>query len=474
VRFPATAFAGAVIAFGEANVRTDALLALAMVLPCACSSAEGSWQTAGQPPAGTAGGSSDAAMEAAPGVDAATSTDSPATMDASGTTAAEGGSPRLDAAGVEGGALTGFVHPGILVNKGQLDFLKQQIAAGAAPWMTAFTKTASSRFGAKTYTPAPVAVVECGPYSNPNIGCSAETNDAVAAYTQALLWTLTGDPGYAQTAVKIMNAWSAVLKQHTNSNAPLQSAWAGSVFPRAAEIIRYTYDGWAAADVSAFGAMLRSAYLPEIVNGAPGDNGNWELAMAEGTMAIGVFLDDRATFDEGVALWRRRVPAYIYLTTDGATPVPPPGTTKTGAQLTAYWYNQTTLVDGLMQETCRDFGHVTGGLAAMVDGAETARIQGVDLYGEQAKRISAAMEFHAHYINGAAVPSWLCGGALTALQANNTWEIAYNNYANRAGMSLPETAALVARIRPVGVSLFMAWESLTHAEVGSAGLVPLP
>jgi hypothetical protein len=192
--------------------------------------------------------------------------------------------------------------------------------------------------------------------------------------------------------------------------------------------------------------------------------------MAEATMAIGVFLDDAATFDKGVALWRGRVPAYIYLKTDGAMPVSPPGATKTGAALVAYWYNQSTFVDGLMQETCRDYGHVTGGLAAMVNGAETARIQGVDLYGEQASRISAAMEFHAQYLDGVAVPSWLCGGTLNALQSNDTWEIAYNSYANRAGMTLPQTAALLAKIRPVGANHHMVWESLTHAEVGSTGL----
>jgi hypothetical protein len=37
-----------------------------------------------------------------------------------------------------------------------------------------------------------------------------------------------------------MDAWLATITDHTNSNAPLQSAWAGSVWPRAAEIIRYT------------------------------------------------------------------------------------------------------------------------------------------------------------------------------------------------------------------------------------------
>jgi hypothetical protein len=50
------------------------------------------------------------------------------------------------------------------------------------------------------------------------------------------------------------------------------------------------------------------------------------------------------------------------------------------------------------------------------------------------------------------------------------WEIAHNHYATRAGMMLPNTAALIAKIRPTGVDHEMAWETLTHAEVGSVGL----
>ena len=47
-------------------------------------------------------------------------------------------------------------------------------------------------------------------------------------------------------------------------------------------------------------------------------------------------------------------------------------------------------IDGLLQETVRDSGHANLGLSAMVNAAETARQQGVDLYGEQGKRIMAA------------------------------------------------------------------------------------
>ncbi len=107
-----------------------------------------------------------------------------------------------------------------------------------------------------------------------------------------------------------MNAWSAVLTAHTNRNAPLQSAWAAEVFPRAAEIIRYTYTGWPADEVARFGKLLHDVYLPQVVNGSA-SNGNWEISMIEATLNIAVFNDDRPSFDQGLKMWRERTPAYL-------------------------------------------------------------------------------------------------------------------------------------------------------------------
>jgi hypothetical protein len=364
---------------------------------------------------------------------------------------------------------TAFRHPGVLVTKAQLDFVKAKIAAGAQPWSNAFAQAKASRFASLSYQPGPVANVVCGPYSNPDIGCSAEKNDAVAAYTDALIWYLTGNAAYANQAIAIMNAWSATLQRHSDHNAPLQSAWVCDVVARAAELIRYTYPGWAAADVARYAAMLRNVYLPEIIHGDPGANGNWELSMTAATIGIGVFLDDPSVFNAGVAMWRKRVPAYIYLTSDGKTPVPPPGTTLSGSALTRYWYGQSTLVDGVGQETCRDFGHLQLGFAGMINAAETARIQGVDLYGAEATRILAGLEFNAQFLDGVPAPAWLCHGRPN-LSYNPTWEIAYNEYANRLGRALPHVAGVIARVRPTGASHHMVWETLTHAEAGSAGI----
>jgi hypothetical protein len=364
-----------------------------------------------------------------------------------------------------------FRHPGILVNQAQLDLVKAQVAAGVEPRKSAFANLLADAHASLSYMPKPWATVECGPSSNPNLGCSDERNDAIAAYTQALAWYITGNAAHAQKAIQIMNAWSRTLTGgHTNSNARLQSGWTGSMWPEAAEIIANTYNGWRAADLAAFKTMLKTQYLPFVVNGAPCENGNWELVTIEAVLHIGLFLDDHSTFDKAVAMWRARVPAYMYLSSDGNLPDPPPGCNKSGSALISYWHGQSTFVDGLAQETCRDFGHTQWGIAAAVDIAETALQQGLDLYSEDAQRIQEALEFHANYLLGAAPPSWLCGGQLN-LGVIPAWEIAYNHFHNRLGLSLPLTKQWIeSRIRPSGVNYFIAWETLTHALVGWTGI----
>jgi Alginate lyase len=363
-----------------------------------------------------------------------------------------------------------FRHPGVLVNRAQLDFVKAKIEAGEAPWSSAFQKAKGSHYGSLSYRANPRATVECGEYSNPDLGCSDEKDDVTAAYTHALLFALSGDAKYAEKSIEIMNAWSAVLKSHTNSNAPLQSGWCGSIFPRAAEIIRHAYGKWDPAEFERFQGMLRDVYLPEVVNGSPTTNGNWELTTIEATIGIGVFLDDRATFDKAVTMWRARVPAYIYMSADGATPTPPPGGEKSGAALVEYWYGQNMLMNGVGQETCRDLGHLQYGFAAMINAAETARLQGVDLYTAEQARITAGLEFNAQFLAGATVPPWLCHGRLSAVSDGGTWEIAYNAYAGRAGVAMPFTEQVVMKNRPSGTNHHMVWETLTHAGVGKVGI----
>ncbi|MDT0389527.1 alginate lyase family protein [Streptomyces dubilierae] len=357
-----------------------------------------------------------------------------------------------------------FVHPGVTVSKGQLDFARSQVNAGAQPWKGAFDRMMASKYADLNRTPKPRAVVECGSYSNPNYGCTDEREDAIAAYTQALAWYITRDERHARKAIELMDAWSAVIRDHTNSNAPLQTGWAGSSWPRAAEIIKYTYTGsW--TNSGRFATMLRTVYLPEIINGS-NSNGNWELSMMEAAVGISVFLEDKASYDKAMAKFRTRTAAYVYLESDGALPKTVPSQNlDTRDKIVKYWQGQSTFVNGLSQETCRDFTHTGYGLSAISHVAETSRIQGQDLYGtDVGERLRHGLGFHAKYELGTAVPSWLCGGSLKPGLGPVT-EVGHNALANRLGHAMTNTETLTLRGRPAGSNnLFVAWETLTHGD----------
>jgi hypothetical protein len=156
----------------------------------------------------------------------------------------------------------GFVHPGVLNTREELDFVKKKIQAGAEPWLSVYNRMKSSASGSLSYTPHPGSEVQCGTNSNPDVHCGDEKRDCAAAYTHALLWYYSGNTAYAKKSIEIMNAWSAVLKTHSLANVPLQCGWVGTSWARAAEIIRYTYTEWPAAEIQRFAAMLKNAYVP--------------------------------------------------------------------------------------------------------------------------------------------------------------------------------------------------------------------
>ncbi|MEU0116695.1 alginate lyase family protein [Streptomyces bobili] len=373
-------------------------------------------------------------------------------------TLASPAAPRAEA------APAAFAHPGVTVSRAQLDFARRQVDAGAQPWKGAYDRMLASRYADLNRVPKPRAIVECGSYSNPNNGCTDEREDAIAAYTQALAWYVTGDARHAKKAIELMDAWSAVIKDHTNSNAPLQTGWAGSSWPKAAEIIKYTYPGtWAGS--GRFAGMLRDVYLPEVINGS-NSNGNWELSMMEAAVGISVFLEDKASYDKAMTKFRTRTAAYVYLTSDGALPrTVPSQNLDTRAKIVAYWQGQSTFVDGLSQETCRDFTHTGYGISAITHIAETSRIQGQDLYGtDVGERLRHALGLHSRYQLGTAAPSWLCGGSLK-LGLGPVTEVGYNALHNRLGIAMTNTETLTLQNRPAGSNnLFLAWETLTHGD----------
>lgn len=399
-----------------------------------------------------------------------------------------GGSPVATLKPTLAPTANGFVHPGVLVSRGQLDFVKGKIAAGAQPWKDALAKAKSSRLANLAYTPHPAAVLTRATGSATSISF---LDDNLAAYTDALVYYYTGDVRYADKSIAILNGWASSLNS-VASDSQLDAAWGAEVLPRAAEIMRYTYQpaaGHAALNVAGLSRVMTNVLLPQLDQNSPGaifSNGNWELSMADGVMNIGVFTDNRAVFNTGLSMWRARMPAYVYEPGDGATPIPAPGSAYKPSQVMCIWATGTgaktctlpagfALHTGMSQETCRDISHVTLGLEAAVNAAETARIQGVDLYGSEKQRLIDGFEFAAKYDLQAithlsadgktgAVQDGICGGTLNigGIAYQVGFEIAFNHFAGRQGMGMPYTQQMVAKLRPTAAALHMDWESLTH------------
>ncbi|KAL8948842.1 MAG: hypothetical protein Q9222_005001 [Ikaeria aurantiellina] len=362
-----------------------------------------------------------------------------------------------------------FTHPGVLVNKAQLDFVKSKVAARAQPWYDAYNAMLADPLASSTRSPSPFPTVACGSSSmNPNVGCHEEREDALAAYANALAWYISGTKSYATKAISYMNAWAKSIKDHTASNAPLQTGWSGASWARAAEIIRYSNAGWSSTDITAFENMLRNVYLPKIIGGSNA-NGNWELVMMEAAQGIAVFLNDASSYDKAMNKFLGRAPAYVYLTSDGSCPKAPPTSGFTScSQIDDFWMQYSFPQNGIAQETCRDFAHTGYGISSMSHVAETSKIQGTDLWtGDVGTRVRYALGFHSQFELGASVPSWLCDGSVDLKNGPSDFqitEVGYNALNGRLGIAMTNTGTLTVQNRPAGNNkLFVGWETLTHA-----------
>jgi hypothetical protein len=431
-----------------------------------------------------------------------------------------------------------FRHPGLLNSIEELEAVKQKIAQGEEPWKSAFESMKETKWASLKYQPKPQETVGSG-FSGAGGGAGgafAQNDDAIAAYTQALMWIFTGDERHAQKAVEILNAWT-ILKSHEGPNWYMIAQWTGSMFPQGAELIRATYPGWKAEDIARFSQMLNEAYLPVLHHRM--SYGNRNFGVINALMAIGVFNEDRAAVAEALHRWVSYVPSWIYMKEDGAEPVRPdywltwPSNENlaklvegkfpdpeqswifSGEKVRAmmkekrlgddrtmfeqydrdrHWHNAppAAFVDGLCAETFRDLGHCDLGLAQMINAAEIAWHQGIDLYAIHAKRITAFMEMYAWLCMNETLPPEFFRIQPTGMHA--TFEIAYNHYHNRMGMDLPRTRLLIEKsIRPCltkkpriapgwstvpvepGIRanqvtypavLAIAWETLTHAGIG--------
>ena len=355
-----------------------------------------------------------------------------------------------------------FVHPGALDSKQELDFVKEKIRAGAQPWKGEFDRIKNSDYASRS--PHGLTAI------NSNTKDAAiSRDDAIAAYTQALLWYFSGDETYAKRAVAILDSWAKLQSFNAGSDQDrLQAGWIGSVFASSAEIMRQ-YSEWSPKQVEKLQQMFRLAFYPQL-NTASNWNGNVDLTQIDAIMQIAVFNEDEDEFRMGLARLKARTPSYFYLSSDGAQPVPIAGD---NGNTRKFWSNPSKWIDGLNQETCRDNGHHSQfALGSALHASEVAWHQGIDVYAENSLRYTTAMELLAkQFLAGSMLG--VCTNDIPTADRFDTWEIGYNHYHNRVGMTLPNTEKLITeQIRPMASrsDWNLNYETLTHADLPADAL----
>lgn len=318
--------------------------------------------------------------------------------------------------------LTGrsFTHPGMMQTRSDLTFLRTQIKTGTEPWTTAF-KNMLQHIQLDS-VPRPYTHISQGPYGKEDRGGRSLLKDASEAYSCALAWYINGDGRYALKSMKILDAWAATLEDFDGNNAKLLAGMSGHYLLNAAELLRYSNSGWPEKSVYEFKKMMLTVYYPLIKDFFPEANGNWDAAMLNTMMEIGVFCDSRPIF-------ARAVNHYWNGNGHGA--------------ITKYIYP-----GGQPQEATRDWGHVQLGLGEFAKAARVAWNQGIDLYGAADNRLARGFEYASKFMSGDSVPVI---GRISQLERNTTrdiYESIYSHYHDVKHLNMPFTLKMITKTRP--------------------------
>ncbi|WP_405953365.1 alginate lyase family protein [Streptomyces prunicolor] len=324
-----------------------------------------------------------------------------------------------------------FSHPGLLHTADDLARMKAAVAAKQSPVYDGYLALAAHARSSASY-----AVQNTGQIATWGRGPANFQNQAVAdsaaAYQNALIWSVTGDTAHADKARDILNAWSASLTAITGADGPLGAGLQAFKFVNAAELLRHTgYDGWTAADIARCEDSFLRVWYPALSCYTLYANGNWDLTALQSLLAIGVFCEEPTLFYDALRF------------------------AAAGAGNGSVRHRIVTDA-GQGQESGRDQGHEQLAVGLLVDAAQVAWSQGVDLWGFDDNRILANVEYAARYNLGGDVPFVpdldrtgkyikLAVSATSRGSLPPIYEMAYAHYAGVRGLDTPYTKNAVFR-----------------------------
>lgn len=337
---------------------------------------------------------------------------------------------------------TSFVHPGLLNTDASLARARDQVALGRQPWADGWQVLAKDGYASLTAMPrAAPEVLRPGNFNN-------LSQDIQRTYLFAIAWKVTGDVSYADRAVLFLDEWSKQLTR-LGGDVVLVAGLQGYQWANAAEIMR-GYAGWQPANIQRFQGMLETVFYPSLSTFLTMHNGSditsfwgsWDLLSLAGMIAIGIFCDKPAIYQEGLDYFKSG------------------GGNGAVAHVIAQLHKGHL---GQWQESGRDQGHSTLGVSSVAAICEMAWNQGDDLYGYWNNRVLSGVEYVAAVNLRAADGSYPALPYVRCVNRQGTtteiamagrphlrpcWESLYNHYVNRRGLSAPYLTRMAAAMRP--------------------------
>lgn len=318
--------------------------------------------------------------------------------------------------------------------------MKTKVAARESPWVE----------GWEALVKDPLSRADYRPGVQPNMGASRQraSRDAHAAYLNFIRWYVSGEKSHADAAIRICNEWSGIVDRiPSGTDTPGLSGIFAAEFAMVGELLRVCPD-WRPDDRARFAVMLRN-YLYPVVSGflrdrqERGDShywANWDICNIQALLAIGVFLDDRDIFQEGIDYFHHGKGTGSIR---NAVPFLHPGNL------------------GQWQESGRDQPHAQLGIGMMAQAATIAWNQGVDLFASADNRLLAAAEYAAREALSQPVPYTPYSNSSRSNNhwlSNHTrgrfsipiWELLHNHYVVRRGHAAPALKRVAELSRPEG------------------------
>jgi hypothetical protein len=191
--------------------------------------------------------------------------------------------------------MAAFPHPGGFYTQAQIDYVKQQIAAHAEPWSSAYARLMGSVAQKKNTQPNVPAVFNVPGYYEDKAAFFASTHemtaDADAAYMMALAYQLNGDQNLADRSQRILTAWARKNTSLSGHDGQLTMAYMGAGLVLAGELLG-NYPGWSPDDRAAFQNWVRTVYLAQAANAIQDRTNNWGDWGTFGAIIADHFLDD--------------------------------------------------------------------------------------------------------------------------------------------------------------------------------------